>query len=140
HLARQGAAMTWTTRIAPELTRSYGVEELHNVAFEPRGWPGHGTTISLSIPECELQYVFLAANGDPVAMINRPQNNKSQKHWLRYACRVATEERAYLFLSCDTAEQAEQAAKAAGRRLPHHHRAALERLYEPNTRARERLS
>jgi hypothetical protein len=30
----------WTTRLNPELSRRYGVEELHNVFFEPEGWEG----------------------------------------------------------------------------------------------------
>ena len=30
----------WTTRLNPELSRRYGVAELHNVFFEPEGWGG----------------------------------------------------------------------------------------------------
>jgi len=30
----------WTTRVLPEYTRPYGVEEVHDVWFVPNGWPG----------------------------------------------------------------------------------------------------
>jgi hypothetical protein len=43
-------------------------------------------------------------------------------------------------LSCDTAEQAERAAKVAARWLPQHRRVALERMYEAASRARGGLS
>jgi hypothetical protein len=55
------------------------VNELHNVCFEPPDWPGKGTVLSLGIPECELHFVSSAADGQPVAMINRPQKNKGIK-------------------------------------------------------------
>ena len=32
----------WTTRLDPALTRQYGVEEIHDVWFVPKGWPGKG--------------------------------------------------------------------------------------------------
>jgi hypothetical protein len=116
------------------------VEELHNVCFEPDGWPGHGTCVTLLIPECELQVAAPAANGEPVTMINRPQHNRKVKAWLRTACEIATAERAFFTISCDTAEQAAHAAKRAGRLLPRHRRAALERMYDPAPRARGGLS
>ena len=70
----------WTTRIDPSLTRQYGVEELHNVCFEPPGWPGKGPTVNLLIPECELHFVFFDGN-TPVALVNRPTKNKNVKNW-----------------------------------------------------------
>jgi hypothetical protein len=33
---------TWTTRVLPEHTRPYGVEEMHNIWFVPVGWPWEG--------------------------------------------------------------------------------------------------
>ena len=48
----------WTTRLAPEITSQFGVEELHGVCFVPRGWPGKGPAVSLGIPECELSIVW----------------------------------------------------------------------------------
>ena len=51
----------WTTRVLPEYTCPYGVEEVHNVWFAPKGWPGKGPAVSLLVPECELQCVMLAS-------------------------------------------------------------------------------
>ena len=39
--------MTWTTRLPPERTRTYGVEELHCAWLLPRGFPGKGPVVSL---------------------------------------------------------------------------------------------
>lgn len=128
---------TWTTLLAPELTR--GVE-VHNVWFLPKGWPGHGATIGLLIPECELQYTIPGADGEPLTLINRPQKNKNVKQWLRHACAEATVAGTCLTLACDTQEQAEWAAKTAAELLPHHERTALERMYHPQDRVRGKLS
>jgi|SRR5215831_2237843 len=88
---------------------------------------------SLGIPECELQYCVLDADGEPFAMVNR------LKHWLRFVCEMAREQRMFVMLSCDTAEQAERAAKMVAKWLPQHRRVALERMYEAASRARGRL-
>jgi hypothetical protein len=101
----------WTTRLAPEITRQFGVEELHDVCFLPRGWPGKGPTVSLGIPECELQYCLVAGGGTLVTTINRPTGNLSVKYWIRYACKLATENNTALLFSRDTVEQAALAAK-----------------------------
>ena len=130
----------WTTRLEPELARPYGVEEIHTVCFEPDGWPGKGPCIGLGVPECELQYCMIGADGEPVAMINRPQRNLKLKYWLRYVCEMATKERSFVIFSCDTIEQAERVAKQAAKRLPRHQRIALERMYDPQSRARDNLS
>jgi hypothetical protein len=128
----------WTTRIDPALTRPYGVEQIHDVYFEPTGWPGKGPVVSLGIPECEL---MLAYGDEPAVIVNRPQRNLNVKYWTRFACEKAIKSRALLILGCDTAEQAAIAAKRAARLLPHHRRAALERvLGDPAFRARENLS
>ena len=138
----------WTTRLEPELTRPFGVEELHNVCFEPINWPGKGTVVSLLVPECELQVVVPSAGEEryqshaasPVAYVNRPQVNHNVKYWIRLACELATKQRAFLTFSCNTAEQAERAARRAAQLLPRHYRAALERLIDPKSRARGKLS
>jgi hypothetical protein len=132
----------WTTRIAPEHTRAFGVEEIHTVCFEPIGWLGKGICVGLGIPECEMHYVYppLTDDGEPLVVVNRPQVNKKVKHWLRYVCKCATADRAIVILSCDTAEQADRAAKMAAKWLPQHRRAALERLYDASSRARSKLS
>ncbi len=130
----------WTTRVRPDLTAPYGVEELHNVWFLPKGWPGKGPAISLLIPECEMQTHFLAADGKPVAFINRPVLNKNIKSWVRSACTSASAMGASISFSCDTADQAERAAKMASRLLPNHERTALEQMYRADTRARTNLS
>jgi hypothetical protein len=115
----------WTTRVLPEYTRPYGVEEVHDVWFVPNGWPGKGPAVSLIVPECELQFVAIGSDGEPVTLINSPQVNKNVRRWLRYACKIATAHRACLFVACDTADEAERAAKRATKWLPNHQRSAL---------------
>jgi hypothetical protein len=73
----------WTTRVAPELTECFGVAEVHAVVFEPHVWNERRTSISLLIPECELQATTLDANGVPVSFVNQPKQNKNVRHWLR---------------------------------------------------------
>jgi hypothetical protein len=125
----------WTTRVDPECTRPYGVGEVHAVFFLPEGWCGKGPTVGLGLPECELQFVFLI-NDIPVWQGEKPLTPESAniKHWLRRACEIANKHHACLMLSCDTIEQANDAAKRAARWLPHHERIALERMYHAATR------
>jgi hypothetical protein len=99
----------WTTR--PEITGQFRVEELHGVCFVPGGWLGKGPAVSLGIPECELQYCLVAGGGTLVTTINRPTGNLSVKYWIRYACKLATENNTALLFSRDTVEQAALAAK-----------------------------
>jgi hypothetical protein len=129
----------WTTRLDPQLTQRYGVPELHSVYFEPLEWNDTRPVVSLGIPECELQ-VASFENGEPLAMINRPVANKNVKYWTRHACQLASEARAYVNFTCDTAEQAEHAARRAAKLLPKHKRVALERMYDVTSRERGRLS
>ena len=129
---------SWTTRLPPELTRQFGVEELHDVWFAPKGSPGKGNVVCLLIPECELQVTVVAPDGKLVQYVNRPPN-RNLKTWLHFACEEATTHRAALSLGCDTAEQAERYAEQAARLLPHHERVALERLYDPASRSRAAL-
>jgi len=130
----------WTTRVLPELTRPYGVEELHRAWFVPKGWLGKGPGVTLLIPECELQICTIRPDGVPDLFVNRPRNNKKIKVWLRSACKMAVELNASLSFGCDTAEQAERAAKAAGKLLPHYERSALERMYDAKTSLRGNLN
>ena len=131
----------WTARLNPELTRSRGVEELHSVFLEPPGWPGKGTVVALGIPECEFQCVFMPTDdGEPVAMVNQPRINRNVKSWIRFTCEEARKLRAMLIFSCDTPEQAAKAAKRAAKLLPHYRRVAIERMYDAETRVRDRLS
>jgi hypothetical protein len=122
------------------LTRQYGVEEAHDAWFVPRGWPGKGPAVSLLIPECEMQVVFLTPDGEPIAFVNRPKTNKKIKLWVRTVCEMATDMGASVSFGCDTAEQAERVAKMASRLLPNHERTALERMYDAGARARSNLS
>jgi hypothetical protein len=130
----------WTTRMPADLTRRYGVEELHSVHFAPKGWPGAGPTIVLGIPECEMHLCQLDKNGEPVVFINRPQVNKSIKSWMRTACSMAREDRLLFILSCDTADQAIRAAKLAAKLLPNHERVANERMEQAEARGRMNLN
>jgi hypothetical protein len=136
-----GVAMTvWTTRLPPERTRLYGVEELHCAWLLPRGFPGKGPVVSLSIPECEMKYMpdIEIAGVQVLWMFGRPRPRVA--HSIKDACKVATEANACLFILADSAEQLEPAVRLATKRLPHHQRAALERMADPATRARNRLS
>jgi hypothetical protein len=132
--------MTWTTRLPPERTRTCGVEELHCAWLLPRGFPGKGPVVSLSIPECELKFMpGVDIAGVPVLwMFDRPR--RTVAHSIKDACRLAVEASACLFILADTAEQLEPAVRLATKRLPHHERAALERMADPAKRARARLS
>jgi len=126
--------MTWTTRLRPELTRPFDVEEMHNVWFIPKEWPGKGAVASLLIPECELHLCMPGPDGAPVTFVNRPKANKKVESWVRAVCELANERGAAVSFSCDTAEQAEMAARMAAKLLPNHQRAALERMYEAHSR------
>ena len=130
----------WTTQMPPEYTRPYGVEEVHAVYLAPAGWPGKGPTVSLGIPECELIFCAPGVDGELVTMVNRPKTNFSIARWLRFACDKAIEQRASIAFHCDTAEQAEQAARRATRWLPGYRRIALERMADASTRVADKLS
>jgi hypothetical protein len=132
--------MEWTTRADPEHTRKYGVEEVHNAYFLPRSWPGKGPTFCLVIPECEVQFCFLAADGQPVGLINRPPTNKRVKGWVRTVCKEAKRYGAAVILSCDTQEQVERAAKQVAELLPGHERVSMERMQDPQARVRSNLN
>jgi hypothetical protein len=137
------AREAWTTRFDPVITRTYGVETVHGAVFMPDSWrPGIGAkTITLLIPECELQFVEVMPDGEPFAIISRRKHDFNVKRWVRNACELAAERKACLSFGCDTAEQAEQAARRAGKWLPaSYSRVALERMYEPESRIRENLS
>ena len=132
--------MIWTTRLPPERTRTCGVEELHCAWLLPPGFPGKGPVVSLSIPECEMKYMpgIAIAGVQVLWMFDRPR--RTVAHSIKDACRVATEENACLFILADNADQLEPAVRLATKRLPHHERAALERIADPAARARERLN
>jgi hypothetical protein len=131
----------WATRLDPRLTNRHGVEELHNAWFEPpRPSDKSRPVVGLLIPECELQLCRLMKDGRPLTHINRPETNKNVKQWLRTACRIADEQTAWLSVLCDTPEQVEIAARRIANWLPEYQRVALERMYEPASRERTRLS
>lgn len=129
----------WTTRLDPEITRQFGVEEAHDAYFEPAVWGEQRPVVALLIPECELQFIQLT-NGEPITFMNRPVHNKKIKYWLRFACELATEHMAFITICCNTAEDTERAAKRAAKLLPKHQRVAAERMYQPSSRERANLS
>ena len=125
---------SWTTLLDPELPYM-GDKELHTAWFMPNGWPGKGPCVALEIPECKLHVCLLQLDGEPVVIVNRPRSNKNIKKWVRSACERAREYQACISFTCDTAEQAEDAAKLAAKFLPKdYERVALERMYRPETR------
>jgi hypothetical protein len=121
----------WTTCI--DAANGY-----HTVWFLPRSENILGRCVALLIPECELQNVYLI-DGEPRAIINRPEHNKSIRYWLRFACTIATKEDCSLGIMCNTQEEAEHAAALAARRLPHHRRMPLERMATAKTRTSKGL-
>jgi hypothetical protein len=137
------AREAWTTRFDPVITRRFGVEEIHSAVFMPDGWrPGIGAaTVTLLIPELELQTLVILPDGQPLVMIQRAAGNANAKRRLRDACALAADRKASLSLGCDTAQQADLAARRAARWLPaSYSRVALERMYDPETRIRKNLS
>jgi hypothetical protein len=136
---------TWTTRFESQLERELGerygyTQPIHNACFEPPIWSKHRTVIALGIPECELQFVALANDGEPVVCINRPAIDRNVKKWTRTACEIAAQHKAWLNLACDTPEQVEIATKRITKLLPQYRRVALERMYEVTSRERSKLS
>jgi hypothetical protein len=134
------AGAKWTTLLDPALTAAHCVGELHQACFEPPQWPGKGPGVSLLIPECEMQFTFIAEDGEPATVVNRPEHNKDVKAWTIATCREAAENNAFLMLSCDTPEQVEVGARRIKKLLPRYRRVALERMYDPKTRASGALS
>jgi hypothetical protein len=130
--------VTWTTLLDPELTRRYGFNEAHAAWFTPRKCPAPPrNAITILIPECEIQFV---RPGSDTVLVNRPKINRNIKYWLRYACGEARDSDAVLIIACDTVEQVQRAAKLAGKFLPKHERAAIERIYTEDARGRSSLN
>lgn len=69
----------WTTRVLPEFTAHYDVEDIHSAVFTPKGWPGKGSAVTLLIPECEMQLCRMDPQGQPVTLVNQPQANRNVK-------------------------------------------------------------
>jgi hypothetical protein len=121
----------WTTQLDPEVTASYGISAVHGAWFIPRGkCPLPRNVVTILIPECETQHIF----PNVCTLVNRPQVNRNVKRWLKHACREASDRNAVLIVACDSAEQAQSAARMASRFLPKHQRAALERIYQEQAR------
>lgn len=92
------------TRLPPELTRLFGVDELHALTYQPtddRGGPRDA--VSISVPEA---------------------SRRVQKR----ALAVARARRARVSIICDTSKRAEEMRRFAEARLPDHRFIALERV------------
>ena len=131
--------MTWTTRLPPERTRRFGVEELHVAWLLPRGFPGRGPVVCLTLPECELKFVSGEQIGNAVIVYTFDRRH-NVAHAIKDACRIARDENACLFITADALDQLEPAVRLAAKRLPHHTRAALERIADPDGRVTEKLN
>jgi hypothetical protein len=118
-----------------------GADKAHYACFLPKNWQGEGPVVNFLIPECELQADLPRPPGaEPAVFINMPPVDRQKvENWLPLACKIATRQAAALYFACDTAKQAEQAARMASPHLPDHERVALERMYEPHTSARSGL-
>lgn len=121
----------WTTRVPVAISLEYGIPECHQAYYAPACWPGQGPLVGLTIPEGDLRFLIPPKGEDepPPAFVNRPRRNHDVKGWLRTACQMAAQSEAGLTLSCDTAAQAERAARCARRWLPGTYaRVSLERV------------
>jgi hypothetical protein len=115
--------MKWTTLVSRELTRRYRAADIHGAIFLPKGWAGRGPIITLTIPEC-ISLRYRPWTDNEIIVYPRGRN---LSFWLRRVCKEAESARAAIIFSCNTPEQAEDAAKAAAGLLPGHERVALER-------------
>jgi hypothetical protein len=120
----------WTTLI-PRGTRQ--PDDVHAAAFLPKDWPGHGSVVTVLIPEC----ILLGSDNAPSNV--RPPPSGDVDYWLRSIFEEGEYERAAIIFICSTPEQAENAARTAAPLLPSHERIALERVYGGN-RVRTKLS
>lgn len=134
------ASSAWTTLLSSELTKPYGVAELHVACFLPDDFTEGRTTVALLIPEGRMQCVSFMPDGTPLTMLKQLPQNEKVKHWLRTVCEFVAGHKACLIISCDTAVQTKHAAKIATRLLPAHERVPLERMYDPATRCRSGLN
>jgi hypothetical protein len=124
-------ATEWATRVSPEITRTYGVDEVHAVWFAPISWNGKRTAaVVMTIPECEISLTVIRTHGEQCAALSLPIANLDVPAWIVTACELAVENQAIIIFNCDTPAQAGLAAKEAARLLPGYQRLALERLYE----------
>jgi hypothetical protein len=126
------SATEWATRLSPEITMTYGVNEVHAGWFAPIGWNRKRTAaVVMTIPECEIFLTVIRTDDEPYsAILSRPIANLDATAWIVTACELAVENRAIIIFICDTPAQAGLAAWEAARLLPGYQRFALERLYE----------
>jgi hypothetical protein len=117
----------WRTLVPRELTRRHQPADIHGAIFLPKDWPGHGPVVTLFLPECLTQHCDLLGSGDALNVVTRLRWNGDVNHWLRLICEEVRDEHAAIIFTCDTLEQAEDAAKAAAPLLPDDERIALER-------------
>jgi hypothetical protein len=115
-----GAMTDWTTLI-PRGTRRH--DDVHAAAFLPKDWPGHGSVVTVLIPEC----ILLGPDNAPSNV--RPPPSGDVDCWLRSIFEEGEYERAAIFFLCITTEQAGDAARTAAPLSPSHERIALERVY-----------
>jgi len=102
--ARGAAMSTWTTRLPPERTRLFGVEEMHVAWLLPRGYPGRGPVVCLTIPECELKFVSGVEIAGAMIVYTFDRPRPSLARWIKDACKIASDENAVLFITADTVE------------------------------------
>ncbi len=112
----------WTTLI-PRGTRQ--PDDVHAAAFLPKDWPGHGSVVTVLIPEC----ILLGFDNAPS---NVPPFSGDVGCWLRSIFEEGEYERPAIIFVCSTPEQAQDAARTAAPLLPSHERIALERVCGAN--------
>jgi hypothetical protein len=116
---RQCAMNDWTTLI-PRGTRQ--PDDVHAAVFLPKDWPGHGSVVTVILPEC----ILLGSDGALSDV--RPPPSGDVDCWLHSILEGGEYERAAIIFICSTPEQAEDAARTAAPLLPSRERIALERV------------
>jgi hypothetical protein len=126
----------WTTKVPTE-SSARRRKEFHLAMFEPERWRDDRAQVSLDIPVWKLTLCWVVDGIPRVAYV--PTNTTSFRTAVRRACKEAIERQALLWFSCDTARQANLAARLAARWLPNHRRQALERMDDAESRERSKL-
>jgi len=101
--APEAPASEWRTRVDPELTKQFALDEMHMAVFQPlKGKRGLSHVVGIMIPETPETEITLAL-------------------------KIAAKADARVTIQCDTAEQAEAMAEYVAPLLPQHSRIAYER-------------
>lgn len=80
--------------------------------LDPPGFQPGGNCVELLIPELEMELVDMGSS-EPIHQRVTEPSGKDMVWWLARACQSAVNGNAMLFLTCDTVEECETAARLA---------------------------